>query len=97
MMFGGMGWGAGSFLGPIFMILFWVLLIAGTVWLVLAVSRQSAQRQATTSGRAILEDRLARGEIDLNRIAREELASRGLGLRGEWVGFQKAREIHGIN
>ena len=68
MMFGGMGWGAGTFLGPIFMILFWVLLIAGTVWLVLAVSQQSAQRQATTSGRAILEDRLARGEIDLDEF-----------------------------
>ena len=40
---------------------------------------------------------VARGEIDLNRIAREELASRGLGLHGEWVGFQKAREIHGVN
>ncbi len=40
---------------------------------------------------------VARGEIDLNLIAREELASRGLGLNGEWVGFQKAREIHGIN
>ncbi len=40
---------------------------------------------------------VARGEIDLNLIAREELASRGLGLRGEWVGFQRAREIHGLN
>ena len=40
---------------------------------------------------------VARGEIDLNRIAREELANRGLGLHGEWVGFQKARQIHGIN
>ena len=40
---------------------------------------------------------VALGEIDLNRIAREELASRGLGLRGEWVGFQKARQIHGID
>ncbi len=39
----------------------------------------------------------ARGEIDLNRIAREELASRGLGLHGEWVGFEKARKIHGLN
>jgi len=36
----------------------------------------------------------ARGEIDLNRLAREELASRGLGLHGEWVGFEKARQIH---
>ena len=39
----------------------------------------------------------ARGEIDLNRIAREELASRGLGLKGEWVGFQAARKIHGLD
>lgn len=39
----------------------------------------------------------ARGEIDLNRIAREELANRGLGIHGEWVGFQAARKIHGIN
>ncbi len=40
---------------------------------------------------------VARGEIDLNRIAREELASRGLGRHGEWVGFEKAREVHGVN
>ena len=40
---------------------------------------------------------VARGEIDLNRIAREELAARGLGLNGEWVGFQAARTIHGLD
>ena len=40
---------------------------------------------------------VARGEIDLNRIAREELANRGLGLNGEWVGFDRARQIHGVN
>jgi hypothetical protein len=40
---------------------------------------------------------VARGEVDLNRIAKEELAARGLGLHGEWVGFKKARQIHGIN
>ncbi|MBE0568410.1 MAG: hypothetical protein IH577_01880 [Deltaproteobacteria bacterium] len=40
---------------------------------------------------------IARGEIDLNRIAREELANRGLGLRGEWVGFQAARKIHELD
>lgn len=39
---------------------------------------------------------VARGEIDMNRIAREELAARGLGLNGEWVGFQVARKIHGL-
>ena len=40
---------------------------------------------------------VARSEIDLNRIAREELAARGLGLHGEWVGFEKARTIHGLD
>jgi len=40
---------------------------------------------------------VARGEIDLNRIAKEELANRGLGLHGEWVGFKAARTIHGID
>lgn len=39
---------------------------------------------------------VARGEIDLNRIAREELASRGLDQRGEWVGFAKAAQIHSV-
>ena len=70
MMFGGMGWGAGSFLGPIFMVLFWVLLIAGTVWLILALTGQNAQRQAVqrSSGVAILEARLAKGEIDLDEF-----------------------------
>jgi hypothetical protein len=40
---------------------------------------------------------VARGEIDLNRIAREELAARGLGLHGDWVGFEKALTIHGLD
>jgi hypothetical protein len=39
---------------------------------------------------------VARGEIDLNRIAREEMASRGLDDTGKWVGFDKAREIHKV-
>ena len=39
---------------------------------------------------------VARGEIDLNRIAREELANRGLWLHGEWVGFKAAGKIHGV-
>ena len=40
---------------------------------------------------------VARGEIDLNRIAREELASRSLGLHGKWVGFERARKLHGLD
>lgn len=34
---------------------------------------------------------VARGEIDLNLIAREELAGRGLDDQGRWVGFDQAR------
>lgn len=34
----------------------------------------------------------ARGEIDLNALARQELASRGLDLSGKWIGFAKAAE-----
>ena len=66
MMFGGLGWG-GMFLGPIFMILFWVFLIAGVVWLFLAVARQSGDRSAGTRSPAlaILAERLAKGEIDV--------------------------------
>ena len=38
----------------------------------------------------------ARGELDLNRLARVELASRGLDRDGVWVGFERARAIHGF-
>ena len=31
-------------------------------------------------------------ELDLNRLAREELAQRGYDQRGVWVGFKRARE-----
>lgn len=35
----------------------------------------------------------ARGELDLNAPARIALAGRGQNERGEWVGFDKARQI----
>ena len=38
----------------------------------------------------------ARGELDLNRLAREELAARGLDQNGVWVGFDKAAQIHNV-
>ncbi|MCX7144366.1 MAG: hypothetical protein NT123_25710 [Proteobacteria bacterium] len=37
---------------------------------------------------------VARGELDLNRLAREELAARGLNNKGVWVGFERAKQIH---
>ena len=33
----------------------------------------------------------ANGQIDLNAMARDELANRGLDVTGKWVGFEKAR------
>lgn len=35
----------------------------------------------------------ARSEVDLNALAREALASRGLDHAGRWVGFARAAEI----
>ena len=39
---------------------------------------------------------VARGELDLNRLAKEELAARGLDDKGVWVGFDRAKQIHKI-
>jgi len=39
---------------------------------------------------------VARGELDLNRLAREELAARGLDKQGHWVGFAQAKKVHQI-
>lgn len=38
----------------------------------------------------------ARGEIDLNRLAREELAARGRDDKGVWVGFDRAKQHHKV-
>lgn len=36
---------------------------------------------------------VARGELDLNVMARQELANRGLDLRGQWIGFERAARL----
>jgi hypothetical protein len=36
------------------------------------------------------------GELDLNYLARKELSSRGLDKQGQWVGFDKANQIHNV-
>ncbi len=36
------------------------------------------------------------GEIDLEMLARQEMANRGLGKDGKWVGFDAAAKIHGV-
>ncbi len=35
-----------------------------------------------------------RGELDLNNLAGEELASRGQDSNGVWIGFDRAAEVH---
>lgn len=35
----------------------------------------------------------ARGEVDLNALARAELADRGLDHAGRWVGFARAHQV----
>ena len=37
---------------------------------------------------------VANGELDLNDLARKELANRGLDKQGQWVGFDKANQIY---
>ena len=36
---------------------------------------------------------VAHGELDLNLLARQELAQRGQDAAGNWVGFRRAAEI----
>ncbi len=36
------------------------------------------------------------GLVDPVQLAHEQLANRGLDLDGQWCGFDRAREIHGV-
>ena len=39
---------------------------------------------------------IASGKLDAKKLAKKELAGRGLGKKGEWVGFPQAEKIWGI-
>ena len=39
---------------------------------------------------------VARGELDLNRLAKQELAARGLNDQGNWIGFDAAKKHHNV-
>ena len=75
--YGGMGWFGPGF-GGVFMILWWVLIIAGIValarWL-MSLSRGDAPPEK--GAREILDERYAQGEID-----REEYEKRKRDLHG---------------
>lgn len=66
------GWSWGwPILGMVMMSAFWLLIIGGGVWLAVTLSRNAGQRgdgTSATSARRILEERLARGEIDVEEF-----------------------------
>jgi len=39
---------------------------------------------------------IATGKVDLGELARIELAQRGLGKDGTWIGFPQARQCWGV-
>lgn len=39
---------------------------------------------------------VAAGRLDMQKLAHEELAARGVGLTGHWIGFEAARHMHGL-
>jgi putative membrane protein len=61
------GWGMGWF-GGIFMVIFWILILVGLVfvirWLFQATSKKGDSSQQTSRAIDILKERYARGEID---------------------------------
>ncbi len=61
----GTGMGLGFGLGWLAMVLFWVFVVAGIAWLVLALGRSADDRgQHRVRAASILAERYARGEID---------------------------------
>ncbi len=58
------GWGMGSGLGWFLMILFWVLVILGIVYLIKAIAGSAKKGEKEESAMNILKKRYARGEIN---------------------------------
>lgn len=77
----GYDWGMWGF-GWIAMLLFWVVVLGGFVWLVLALSREgdrSAPRGTQRTAVQMLEERLARLEIDVQDFEERKAAIQGKG------------------
>ena len=71
------GYGYGGF-GGMFILLFMIFVIAGIIWLALSRSQlRSGDDASSSTARRILEERLARGEIDA-----EEFRTRRAALEG---------------
>jgi putative membrane protein len=64
-MMGGIGFGFGGVLMTVIWLLFWAFVVSGAVWLILTLARPQGHVGDGASGAIhILEERLARGEID---------------------------------
>ncbi len=64
-MMGGFGFG-GMWLGGLLMLVFWLFVLGGVVWLVLTLARSQSASQASAAGQTpldLLRVRYARGEI----------------------------------
>jgi len=66
-------WGWGMGFGMLFMVLFWVFVVAATVWLITTLARPrdagaSDRGAAGPTAMSILGERLARGEIDVEEF-----------------------------
>lgn len=54
--------------GGLFMVVFWVFLIAAVAWLVLTLAGPRITSAGEGSAKRILEERFARGEIDAEEL-----------------------------
>lgn len=75
------GWGSGWWLMMLFMVLVWIAVIGGTVWLVVYLTRRAGTGSSMGSAESaldVLNKRYARGEIDkedYERIKRDLIES----------------------
>lgn len=61
----------------------------------MAFSRHNSDENVLQGAATSMLLRAAHGELDLNLLARLELANRGMDLAGKWIGFPAAAKLHG--